>query len=340
MKKLKFTRDPANNNPNTSTNIIVDNLNNALKKLNLYSDEELTIHYDSLANCHGLNSDAMLVVFEANFPQFILDNLGGKLMIGCGKDNMSFAINAGYDPSLCRFVPLGVDCNIWEPRERTKYHDKFSVLSFSESQTRGGFLSVLDAFTKAFDGKDDVVLVLKDRATTQPFRELVKAYSERFRVEIILDDRDLTDMEELNNLYSSSDLMLYLNYSSTWGMTAAQSLACGVPLMAMQYSGPAEYLSDFNGFKIDYHLSEITDDFLNKLQKFGLRNYLFSRSHFHVPPVWALPNIDDVVDKLRYAYSNRNCLISKGYNARATAENFSWERSAFNFARTLEEFNL
>lgn len=341
MKKLKFTSDPANKNVNGSTNIIVNNLNNALKKLDLYDDNSLTIHYDCIGNTHGLDPDAMLVVYEMNFPKFILDNLGSKPMIGVSKDNMSFALNAGYNPELCRYVPLGVDTSIWRPVKRTKYQDRFVVLSFSESQTRGGFLGVLDAFTKAFAaGKDDVILYLKDRATTQTFRDVVDSCREVYKVEIILDERDLTDFTEQNQLYSNADLMLYLNHSSTFALTAIQSLSCGCPLMAMPYCGPSEYLTDYNGFKINYDLVEITDDILDRMQQFGLRNYLLPRAYYHVAPYWAQPNIDDVVDKLRYAYNNRSCLNDKKTNAIATAKNFSWERSALNFARTLDEFNL
>jgi glycosyltransferase involved in cell wall biosynthesis len=339
MVKLKFTSDPANTSVNGSTNIIVQSLNNALKKLDLYEEEGLTIHYDSLGNTHGLNPQAILTVYELNFPQFILNNLAGRPMIGCSKDNMAFAINAGYPPELCRYVPLGVDCSIWKPIERVLEDDgKFVVLSFSESQTRGGFEDVLMGFCSAFSGQKDVVLYLKDRETTDKFRTRVQSYRDNFEVNIILDDRNLVSIEEQNGLFSDADVMLYLNYSTTWGLISCQSLAAGCPLMAMSYCGPAEYLSEYNGFKIDYFLQEVDDYVLNVLQDLGLRNYLFPRSCYHVTPYWARPVMDDVVDKLRYAYNHREELKQKRINAVATAQNFSWERSAMNFSRTLAEY--
>ena len=343
MTKIKFTSDPNNTTLNGSTNIIVGNLNKSLKLLNLYDDNGPSIHYDCIANCHGLNPSAILTVYETNFPKFILNNLNGKFMLGVSKANMEFCVNAGYPAELCKYVPLGVDSTIWRPVERIKYKDKFVILSFSESQTRGGFLHVLDAVGRAFQGKDDVVLVLKDRATTGRFREVVANYRDKVKpMEVILDDRDLTDFEEQNQLYSNADVMLYLNHSSTFALTAIQSLSCGCPVIGMQYSGPAEYLNPSNGLPVLFSLTEITDDLIMNLQSYGLRNYLFGRSAYHVTPYWAWPNIEDVVDKLQWAYKYKESdyMKEKSDNARKTAINFSWEKSALGYVKAMEEWGF
>jgi glycosyltransferase involved in cell wall biosynthesis len=343
MTKIKFTSDPNNTVINGSTNIIVGNLNKSLKLLDLYDENGPSIHYDCIANDHGLRPNSILTVYETNFPKFILNNLNGRFMLGVSKANMEFAVDAGYPAELCKYVPLGVDSSIWRPVERTKYHDKFVVLSFSESQTRGGFLHVLDAVGRAFKGKNDVVLVLKDRVTTGRFREVVAHYQDQVApMEVVLDDRDLTDFEEQNQLYSNADVMLYLNHSSTWGMTAFQSLSCGLPLCGMQHSGPAEYLNGSNGLPVSFSLVEITDDLIMNLQSFGLRNYLFGRSSYHVPPYWAWPNIDDVEDKLKWAYNNKSSdwMKEKSNNARQTAINFSWEKSALGYVKAMEEWGF
>ncbi len=57
-----------------------------------------------------------------------------------------------------------------------------------------------------------------------------------------------------------ADLAVYPHRGEGWGLPIIESMACGVPTIATDYSGPSEYLTDENSLPLTFFTKEIAND--------------------------------------------------------------------------------
>lgn len=337
MKKFKISGDPQNK-PFQSSEIIINSLNKAAKNLGIYDENGVQVHYDCVCNDHRLQTDVFICPYELNFPNLILDNAKGRPIIGVGRDNLSFIINGGYSPDISDYVCLGVDTSIWYDEHSEKF-DKFTFCLLGESNTRSGYDKSVIAFCEAFSGDESVQLYIRDRTTIPKFKNWVLEQSQKYKVKIIYDEGHLSDHAIERKIYNKCHFHIYVNRSSTWAMPAIQSLACGLPLIGMAYSGPREYLShEHTGLEVNYSLELVTLNGLQGLVELGLNNYIFPPHNRIYPnqPYWAEPNVDDLIKKLQYARHQGPTKYKD--NCIAVAKNLSWEKSALNLSLVLDRW--
>jgi len=53
---------------------------------------------------------------------------------------------------------------------------------------------------------------------------------------------------------------------------------------------------------------------------------------------WVEPDIDEVIDKLEYAYYHRQENVQKGMEAANFMKNFTWQKSASTFLESIKPF--
>ncbi len=144
-------------------------------------------------------------------------------------------------------------------------------------------LGLIDAFTRAFPGKGDEHLILK---TLEGSREpeghaaLVAAAAVHPRVHLL--DRNLPS-EGKNALIAALDCYVSLHRSEGFGLTLAEAMLLGVPVVATDYGGSRDFVTPFNAWPVDWSAASI-----------GPGNAPY-------PPdgTWAAPDIDHAVSVLR-----------------------------------------
>jgi glycosyltransferase involved in cell wall biosynthesis len=162
-------------------------------------------------------------------------------------------------------------------------------------------LAVLDAFVNAFEPGEDAVLVLKCiNAEHDPehHRELLAAAAAHPKVHVI--DRYL-DPGEKDALTASCDCYVSLHRAEGFGLTMAEAMFLGKPVIATGYSGNLDFMTPENSLLVDYRLVPVG---------VGADPY---------PPDarWAEPDITQASAYMRLVFEDR--ALARTLGARATA---------------------
>lgn len=333
MSKFKVLCDPKAR-AFCSTKIIVDETNEAAKKMGLYDDKGKIIMYDTLCQRHDTNPDAFWCAFELPFAHYIIQSAGGKPIFGLSKENIVFGAYAGYPTKLLNYATLGVNRKHWPLTSKKYMKDKFVFLSMCESNTRSGFDILVPAFCEQFKGNKNVVLYIKDREATPLFKAWVKDQADRAGVEIIHDDRHIDNFEEQVKIFESADAAICLNRSHTFGMVVMQGMSCGLPTICQRYSGFTDYTCHTTNLCVDFDVVDTTNDKLQKLTSIGMKNHLFPISAQYYPsqPFWSEPKIQSVKDSMQKMVDDNQLRSSLRVMSDMVASWFTWERTAVNLS--------
>ena len=158
------------------------------------------------------------------------------------------------------------------------------VFDFKSYVSRKNPLGCIQAFQKAFPKSNkNVGLILKSMGGNQypdEFMFLNKVVQGDSRINLI----DATfSPEEITGLMSVCDSFVSLHRSEGIGLSIAQSMLLGKPVITTNYSGNTDFTRPDNSCLIDYKLIEV-----NK-----------GEYPFYKGQVWADPNMDQVVEYMR-----------------------------------------
>jgi len=121
----------------------------------------------------------------------------------------------------------------------------FDLLSVLE---RKNPLGLIRAFVRAFPSTDKVALVIKTINGDKRCLEMEKLrYAARGRPDIILMDGYLSAIEN-STLTELSDCYVSLHRSEGFGLTMAEAMALGKPVIATGYSGNLEFMTSDNSY--------------------------------------------------------------------------------------------
>lgn len=330
MIKFKVIGD-SSANKFYSSSIIIDRLNEGAKKVGLYDENGKIVYYSTTANTNGERCDAILCVYETSFPNPIIQNARGRPLIGCSLHNLFF-VDDIYPLNISAYCQLGVDSERFKPIPVRK--DKFRFLAFCESNVRSGLDVVLQAFCDSFPN-GEAQLYIKDRGATEKFKAHVQSFKRNS--DIIHDTENTESFDNVVKLYNSADYLVATARSSTWCMPVLEGMSCGVPAITVNYTGPSEYVKDdFNGLIVKHRLELMNQTHINSMVKdFGYRHHMFSTSQHLVPPYWAEPCLDDLSRIMSQVVDSHDKYPYLSRNARATAEQFTWERGAATLSTAL-----
>jgi len=197
----------------------------------------------------------------------------------------------------------------------------FDFHSFTE---RKNPLGLVEAYKKAFGTRKDVQLLLKSGHGSDHEEELRKLQHAFGGANIRLLDAVLTH-QQVQSLIKTADCYVSLHRSEGFGLTMAEAMLYGKPVIATGYSGNVDFMSDEDSFLVPYRLITIRE------------THGPYRAGYH----WADPDLDSACDLMRYVETNREAAAAVGQRARRKVSELLHPATIAASVRTrLEELGL
>ncbi len=176
------------------------------------------------------------------------------------------------------------------------------VYDYHSTEARKNPTGLIRAFKQAFPPGSGAHLVLKCINADTMF-----AHHDRVLLEVG-DHPDISFVDtylsvgEKNALIALSDCYVSPHRSEGFGLTPAEAMLLGTPVIATNYGGVLEFLTEDNAYLVDYELVQVGD---------------------HADPyppdaVWADPDIDQLAARMRYVFEHPEEAVERA--ARAATE--------------------
>jgi glycosyltransferase involved in cell wall biosynthesis len=251
------------------------------------------------------------------------------MMLAPSKHVLGPYLNAGLSPSRGAVIPHGVDPQVFSPGAAafpypTRKGFKFLQTSFPWICEKGFDLTI-QAFCAAFSSRDDVTLILRTPRVREEgprgrtfgqLEGLVKEHAARPGApEILLLEMDLPS-DRRGGIYTGADAYLFPLRAEGFGMTILEAMACGLPVIATPWSGPADFLSARYAYLLR-HSAPILE---KTAEGVPLR--------YHVEP-----EMEHLVSLIRHVYEHRSEAQEMGRQAAEVARrNWTWKLAAAKLA--------
>ncbi len=174
------------------------------------------------------------------------------------------------------------------------------IFDYMSTIQRKNPIGVIEAFRRAFAAGEGPQLLIKTiNAPLRPLHEEALRDAVRDRPDIHIVDRSLTP-EEMDGLIAGCDCYASLHRSEGFGLTMAEAMAVGKPVIATAYSGNVDFMNRGNSLLVDYELTRVGA---------GVEIY---------PPEgeWAEPSIEHAAALMRQVYDDPGTGAALGARAR------------------------
>ena len=133
------------------------------------------------------------------------------------------------------------------------------IFDFYSIFERKNPLAIIRAFKNAFLPDEQVALVIKssNHAIDPENFEKLKRESETHNIFLL---SDYLSRDEISSLINVCDAYVSLHRSEGFGLTIAEAMALGKPVVATNYSGNADFMNEENSFPIPYKLITLEND--------------------------------------------------------------------------------
>jgi glycosyltransferase involved in cell wall biosynthesis len=196
--------------------------------------------------------------------------------------------------------------------------DAFVVLTLADlhsSAARKNLIGAIDIYKLAFPSADSARLIVKVREDAAHPVFLSQARQAAYgRPDISFMTGNLSS-GEMRGLIASSSLVLSPHRAEGFGLSLAEAFLSGVPALATGWSGNADFLTDLPELSIRYSLVPVRDAY----RVYRARGQL-----------WAEPDVDDAVTKLRTLAGSPDLRTRAALKGRKAIEGMSlpWSREA------------
>ncbi|MDQ6909205.1 MAG: glycosyltransferase [Actinomycetota bacterium] len=213
-------------------------------------------------------------------------------------------------------MPLGVDVDYFHPGiAGFRPSPRFTFLSVFEWGERKAPELLLRAFAEEFKATEDVVLVLavsnRDPAVDVE-QEIAKLDLGPCAPIVLILNADFAPYQ-MGSLYRSADCFVLPTRGEGWGMPVLEAMACGLPVIATDWSGPAAFLHDGIGYPLK----------VKSLVKAE------ARCPYYEGFEWAEPDFDNLRFLMRQVFEAPERARTKGMAAAAeVAATRTWKQAA------------
>jgi GT2 family glycosyltransferase len=214
-------------------------------------------------------------------------------------------------------VPLGVDPHYFHPGIRGYRSDRvFTFLSVFEWGERKAPEVLLSAFSDEFSARDDVVLLCKITnrdGSINVHEEVQRMNLRRGGGRIVLSVNDTIPAYQLGCLYRSADCLVLASRGEGWGMPILEAMACGLPVIATDWSAPCDFFNATNGYPL-------------QVQRLVPAK---AKCPYYEGFCWAEPSHDHLRHLLRHVVDHAGEAREKGLRAAEEVRaKWTWEHSA------------
>ena len=173
------------------------------------------------------------------------------------------------------------------------------IFDFQSEIERKNPFAVVEAFKKAFSPTDKAMLFLKTSHSEFNKKEFYRLLNAVKGYNITIADSVFTK-EQIYSLMNACDCYVSLHRSEGFGLTAAEAMALGKPVIATGYSGNMDFMNQDDGFPVSYRLVEVNGDY----------------GAYKKGNMWAEPDIDESADYMRRVFDNRGEAETVGIKGR------------------------
>ena len=232
-------------------------------------------------------------------------------------------IDSGVPENNMTVIPHGIDFEQIESATpyqlKTQKSIKIGII-IGQVHRRKNLPDMLEMYGKAFTNKDDVCLIIKvqDRTPKQPFElsfpDILKTFKSKFphhaEIEIIREY-----IPNIFSIYKACDIIFYATNCEGFGFPSLEALACGKINITSRYGGVLDFCNDDNSLLIDGKEFNVPPNYLYWTNKTGTKAFI--------------PNIDNGIEKLRYAVENKERLLTKAqHSVNIIKEKYNWNKIA------------
>jgi glycosyltransferase involved in cell wall biosynthesis len=150
-------------------------------------------------------------------------------------------------------------------------------------------LGLISAYTKAFGQSDGAQLVIKTMngdKRSEDLRKLMEASSSRSDIVVI--DEVFSGIET-SSLIALSDCYVSLHRSEGLGLTLSEAMSLGKPVIATNYSGNTDFMTEQNSYLLPWARVPVGDD----------------AGGYDPTSTWAEPDEESAISALRHVYKNQ-----------------------------------
>ncbi|KAJ0046751.1 hypothetical protein Pint_05783 [Pistacia integerrima] len=239
--------------------------------------------------------------------------------------HVSTFVQSGVDPSKVVKIVQPIDVNFFDPlkyepldlaskgklvlgtRETDSSAKEFVFLSVFKWEYRKGWDVLLKAYLEEFSNADGVALYLltnayhSDKNFGSKIDKFVRDSDMAKPVEgwapIYVIDNHIAQLV-LPRVYKAADAFVLSSRGEGWGRPLVEAMAMSLPVIATNWSGPTEYLTEENSYPLQVdRMSEVTEG--------PFKGHL-----------WAEPSVDKLKTLMRQVTSNVGEANAKGRKAR------------------------
>lgn len=321
------------------------------KKINIYYLEKLSEKKVSGKVFHALTDINFFSLFntfgEQNYGYTFFENeLNNNSLQNSKNYDIIFAGSTWCKDKLLekditnsQVLIQGIDTNLFHPITEEKEDDNFVIFSGGKFEFRKGQDLVLKAIKILQKKYKNIILInlwynfWQETIFTMKYskhidfeykghtwREIIKnlCYKNGLNTEGIITYKDVPH-QKLKNIFSKTDIGVFPNRcEGGTNLILMEYMACGKPVIASYTSGHKDILNSENSIMLT--------NFKN-IDVYDENDRLISK--------WEEVVIDELVDKIEFAYHNRNILKNIGKKASENLKYFTWENTADHLIKTI-----
>lgn len=143
--------------------------------------------------------------------------------------------------------------------------------------------------------------------------EVEKLNLRKNSAKIIFAENQILKQYELGVLYKSADCFVLPTRGEGWGMPILEAMACGLPVIATNWSSQRDFMNESNALPLD-------------VEKLVLAE---AKCPYYKGFKWAQPSYEHLRERMRWVFENQIEAEQIGKRAaKDVKENWSWDNSA------------